>query len=123
MNKAGDLYSSGLRKNLEVSKRESRENKVRACVRVCVNCLENCSTNLHCASFQHPHPTNIVHLHKNESFIPVDQPKESIDKLRTYLYGLDSWEFTCVHVLSTAVKSLVLAMAVLHGKLGIKEGK
>ena len=65
----------------------------------------------------------LVHLHKNSSFIPADQPKESVEKLRTYLYSLDAWEFTCVHVLSTAVKSLVLAMGVLHGQLTVKEGK
>jgi ATP synthase F1 complex assembly factor 2 len=62
-----------------------------------------------------------IPLHKNASFIPEDQPKGSVEKLRTYLYSLDAWEFTCVHVLSTAVKSLVLAMGVLHGQLKVKE--
>ena len=33
------------------------------------------------------------------------------------------YEFTSLHVLSTAVKSLLLAMAVLEGKVGIQEGE
>ena len=64
-----------------------------------------------------------VELNKNESFIPEDQPQESIDKLGEYLRGLDDWEFTCVYVLSTAVKSLLLARSVLEGKVSIQEGK
>ena len=64
-----------------------------------------------------------VELNMNESFIPEDQPQESIDKLGEYLRGLDDWEFTCVYVLSTAVKSLLLARSVLEGKVSIQEGK
>ena len=64
-----------------------------------------------------------VELNKNESFIPEDQPQESIDKLGEYLRGLDDWEFTCVYVLSTAIKSLLLARSVLEGKVSIQEGK
>ena len=64
-----------------------------------------------------------VHLIKNELFIPKDQPSECIDALRSHLYSLDVYEFTSLHVLSTAVKSLLLAMAVLEGKVGIQEGK
>ncbi|QDZ24718.1 ATP synthase mitochondrial F1 complex assembly factor 2 [Chloropicon primus] len=58
---------------------------------------------------------------KNESFIPVDQSPESIEQLADHLKSLDDWEFTCLHVLSTAVKSLLLARAVLEDKVSIKE--
>ncbi len=64
-----------------------------------------------------------VPVFKNDSFIPSDQPADVVEKLRTHLYALDNWEFTCLYVLSTAVKSLLLAMALLEGQVTIDQGK
>lgn len=64
-----------------------------------------------------------IELKKNDNFIPVDQPEGSIEVLSDYLYSLDDWEFTCVHVLSTAVKSLLLARALVDEKIDIQEGE
>ena len=80
----------------------------------------------HCKDFANPALRNTILMggaNTGVFTLDVGFGQESIDKLGEYLRGLDDWEFTCVYVLSTAVKSLLLARSVLEGKVSIQEGK
>eukprot|EP00250_Pteridium_aquilinum_P001391 c11590_g1_i1 orf=902-1837(-) len=50
-----------------------------------------------------------------------DQPDEVVNAMEKVLKGANNWQLAAIDALSAAAKSLVVAMAVSRGKLGIEE--
>ena len=60
-------------------------------------------------------------LHVTEGVMPVAQDNAALMLFARALGGLDPFRLTAVHVMTTALGSLVLALAVLEGRLGPTE--
>lgn len=56
-----------------------------------------------------------------EGVMHVAQPPEAVERLGAEVCALDAWELTALTELTTLSGSLVLALAVFHGRLGAAE--
>jgi chaperone required for assembly of F1-ATPase len=60
-------------------------------------------------------------LHVTQGIIPIEQPADSIRALSARVHGFDAFELAAFHDLVTISGSLILALAVTDGRLGLTE--
>ena len=61
--------------------------------------------------------TGAAHLKVTAGVIPIEQPAESLERLRTLVAGEDPFRLTALHDLVAITGSLVLGLAVARGRL------
>jgi chaperone required for assembly of F1-ATPase len=52
---------------------------------------------------------------------PIVQPPEAIGALRAAILALDDWRLTALHVATASLGSVVLGLALVHGRIGTGE--
>jgi chaperone required for assembly of F1-ATPase len=62
-----------------------------------------------------------IHLHLGEGVVFVAQPEPSLEAMRHEVAALDPLALAALHVVTTLTGSALLALAVLHGRLGAAE--
>jgi chaperone required for assembly of F1-ATPase len=62
-----------------------------------------------------------IHLRVAAGIVFVDQPEPALEAVRHEVAGLDPLALAALHVVMTLTGSALLALAVLHGRLGVAE--
>ncbi len=62
-----------------------------------------------------------AHLVVTHGILPVAQPEPAVAALRAALEAFDSWQLTALAVITQACGSLVIALALAHGRIDAEE--
>ncbi|GAB4821896.1 hypothetical protein N2152v2_008942 [Parachlorella kessleri] len=63
-----------------------------------------------------------VQLHITDSIFGAELTEEAIQGIRSFLQGLDGWHLAAAEQLSSSCKSVLIALAIIQGQLGVDAG-